>query len=297
MLIVAGMLAPALTWPQDLCAVEHPFMPPKSDLIGRCPNCGMLKSMWARTWKTFESSEGKFEVCSLHCLADIAVKSGEEPKNVMVALYLEPEKMIPQDNAIFVVGSKAKGTMTMTSKAAFASKDEALKFVEACGGKLMTFSEAFVLAKQDLPKENVMIAKNRIQNGKIMEPTDNKDVCSVCGMFPSRYPQNKCQLAGMDKQVRHFCSTQCLFAFLANPESTANKDSMPSVVWVTDYPSGSWISAQTAYYVAGSGVQGPMGHEAFGFDKKAEAEKFAKEEGGRVLTFQEMGIDKIKPKE
>lgn len=296
-LAASSLLAPTLTWSQDPCAVEHPFMPPKNDLVGQCPNCGMLKSMWARTWKSFANSEGKFEVCSLHCLADMAVKSGEEPKNVMVALYMQPERMIPQERAVFVVGSKAKGTMTMTGKTAFASKEEAVRFAQGCGGQLMTFSEAFQLAKEDLPKENLMIARNRVQSGKIVEPQDNKDACTVCGMYPARYPQNKCQLTGPDKQVRQFCSTQCLFTFLADFKSPAKKDSGPQTAWVTDYPTGSWISARTAYYVVGSKVQGPMGQEAFAFNKKADAGKFAKEERGKVLTFREMDSGKIKLKE
>jgi len=253
--------------------------------------------MWARTWKSFQNSEGRSEVCSFHCLADIAVKTGEDPKDVLLALYMEPDKMVPQEKAFLVVGSKAKGTMTTVSKIAFASKEEGLKFSEACGGKLQTFSQALQLAKEDLSKENNMIAGIRIKSGKIVQPADNQEYCSVCGMFPARYPQSKCQLTLMDKKVYHFCSTRCLFKFLATPPSTTRKDVESALMWVTDYPTTSWIGARTAYYVVGSGVQGPMGHEAFAFDKKVEAQRFAKEEGGQVLTFREMSTEKIEPKE
>ena len=33
----------------DPCDVQHPLMPPKAEFVGQCPNCGMVRSMWART--------------------------------------------------------------------------------------------------------------------------------------------------------------------------------------------------------------------------------------------------------
>ena len=131
----------------DPCSVEHPFMPPRKGYSGQCPNCGMVRSMWARTWFTFENSEGKSQACSFHCLADTAIKSGEDPKNVRVALYLNPKKMIPAQQAFFVVGSKAKGTMTMKSKIAFPSKVEADTFAGFCGGEVVGYGKALKTAK------------------------------------------------------------------------------------------------------------------------------------------------------
>jgi len=300
LVVAAGAFSFAL-WPnaalaEDPCAVKNPIMPPSKNFSGQCLNCGMARSMWARTWKTFENSEGKSQACSFHCLADVALKSGEDPKNVMAALYLDPKKMVPAQKAFYVVGSKAKGTMTMKSKCAFPSKAEAEKFAKSCGGKVVAYSDVLKMAKAGVPKENKMIAKKRVKMGKIVEPVDNKDQCPVCDMYPARYPKNKCQIVGKDKKVYHFCSTQCLFKYLKNPKKYAKADVKPFLIWVTDYPSGSWIGAKTAYYVVGSGAQGPMGAEALAFDKKKTAGDFAKKEGGKVLVFPQVGIDKIKPK-
>ncbi|MGD9006825.1 MAG: hypothetical protein PVG41_02830 [Desulfobacteraceae bacterium] len=41
----------------DPCMVDHPLMPPRKDFSGQCPNCGMVRPMWARTWITFENSD------------------------------------------------------------------------------------------------------------------------------------------------------------------------------------------------------------------------------------------------
>ena len=141
------------------CDIKHPFMPPDKDFAGQCPNCGMVRPMWARTWKTFETSEGNSQACSFHCLADMALKSGEKPQNVKVALYTEPKTMIPADKAYFVVGSSAKGTMTMKSKIAFASIPEAEEFAQSCGGKVMRYDDTLELAKAGVQKENEMIVK------------------------------------------------------------------------------------------------------------------------------------------
>jgi len=282
---------------EDPCAVPHPFMPPKVEFVGQCPNCGMVHSMWARTWMAFENSSGKQDACSFHCLADMAIKAGEKPRSVETALYMAPEKMVPANTAWFVVGSKTKGTMTLNSKIAFPSKEEAEAFTRSCGGKVQTLPETFDLATNELSKEKVMIAQKRIKDGKIVEPVDNNDECSVCHMYPARYLKNRCQLTDTEKAIHHFCSTQCLFAFLKDPRSFVNKDVKPMMIWVADYPSGSWISAKTAYYVVGSKVQGPMGYEALAFDKSAEALSLKHQEGGNVLTFPEVGIEKIKPKE
>jgi len=285
---------PLYAYATNPCTIQHPLSPPDKSMSGQCPNCGMVRPMWARTWKTFENSEGQSEACSFHCLADVALKSGEEPKKVKVALYTEPQKMIPADDAVYVVGSKAPGTMTMKSKLAFASKSEAEKFSKACGGSVMGYSDALQIAKEGINKENQMIVQRRLKKGKIVEPVDNQDRCPVCGMYPARYPKNKCQIQTKNGEIFHFCSTQCLFTFLADPTKYAGKDVQPFLMWVIDVDSGAWISGRTAYYVIGSTQSGPMGKEAFAFDKNAAAGKFAATHKGKVVIFQGVTVNKIK---
>jgi nitrous oxide reductase accessory protein NosL len=270
-------------------------MPPQNDFSGQCPNCGMVRPMWARTWFVFENAEGQSQACSFHCLADVALKSGEDPKNVRVAHYQAPKKMIKAEAAFFVVGSKAKGTMTMQSKIALPSKAEAERFSAACGGEVVGYGQALTLAKAGIAKENPMLIKKRLKKGVIVEPVDNQDRCPVCSMYPARYPRHKCQIMAKSKERYHFCSTQCLFEFLAHTGKYAKADVVPFRIWVIDFPSGAWISGKTAYYVVGSGEQGPMGYEAIVFDKKKAAGDFTRQAGGRVLTFAKVSVDDIKP--
>ncbi len=289
----------AALWPLPLrakntnCKIPHPITPPDPRFKGQCPNCGMVRAMWARTWVTFENTEGMSEACSLHCLADVARKSGEAPQNVQVALYTRPKDMHPAQHAFFVVGSSARGTMTMQSKIAFANERAANRFIRSCGGERASFTQAFTLARQGIPRENQMIAANRKRKNKIVDPQDNQDRCPVCEMFPARYPRHKNQLHARDKTVYHFCSTQCLFAFLEDSPSYAGRPVDPFLIWVVDYETMAWISARTAYYVVGAGEAGPMGREAFAFDRKSDAGAFARQHGGAVLPFAAVTRDRI----
>jgi nitrous oxide reductase accessory protein NosL len=282
------LMLPAITFPAaagEVCSLAHPLDPPDRTFAGQCPNCGMPRAMWARTWTNFTGASGRQAVCSLHCLADLVLKSGLEPTGVMIAAYLEPKKMLPAAGAYFVLGSRVPGTMTRVSKPAFPDRASAEVFAQACGGRLATFQEALNVAKRDLPAENAMIAAKRLQTGKIAEPAMPGDRCPVCEMFPARYPRHKCQILATDGRRFHFCSTQCLFRFLAHPERQAESETSPQLIWVTDFAKGGWISARTAYYVTGSNILGPMGHEALVFDRKSEAAAFTRRNGGRVLTF------------
>lgn len=260
--------------------------------VKACPNCGMILKQWAHTNHQFRNSEGHFRTCSIHCVADMSMKSGEEPEKVQVALHLMPEKMIPSDGAVYVVGSKAPGTMTMVSKLAFPSRAEAEKFVSQKGGKIRSFQETLVIAKAELPKMKPKIEAKRKKRGKIVEPSD-QDRCVVCNMLPVKYPKHNAQLITDQKKRVQFCSTKCLFKFLGDPQGHGAASASIGPIWVHDYASGRFIFGKNAYYVVGSKAMGPMGREAIPFDMKLEGMRFAKENGGRVLKFDMVTLEKI----
>jgi nitrous oxide reductase accessory protein NosL len=248
----------------------------------------MMQSMWARTWKIFRLEDGMREACSFHCLADMAVKSGQTPQDVQTALFLQPRGMVPAEAAWYVVGSSASGTMTMLSKAAFLGRSAAEDYARTCGGEVVDFATTFQLARRALDKENAMIDRKRLANGKIVPPADMQDECVVCRMYPSRYPRHRSQVASKNGHIDHFCSTHCLFGWLTAPQNRRPQAGRSGMIWVTDYASGRWISGPTAYYVIDSGIAGPMGAEAIAFDRRDQAMAFARAEGGRVLTFEQV---------
>lgn len=268
--------------------IMHPIKnPSKYTDKGLCPNCGMMLNMWARTRYSFANSEGKYETCSIRCMADISMKADETPKNIMVALYTKPEKMVSAGDASYVVGSSAKGTMTMKSKIAFASKDEAQKFAGDNGGNVMDFSSTYAVASKELEMSRANIDTMRKKAGKIKIPLGDRR-CVTCGMYPSKYPQHRAQILTSDGKTQHFCSTRCLVNYQADPKQYSKRPPMAKAVWVTVYPDGDYDYADGLYYVVGSKVLGPMGMEALPFRKKVDAHSFAKKEGGKVMRFNEV---------
>lgn len=289
----AFYLYPQMLFADGACNVEHPFMPPNTSFKGVCHNCGMMRPMWARTWHTYEVDGQKLEVCSMHCLAEATMNSGTTPRNVQVAMYLDPHKIVAAEKAFYVIGSKAPGTMTMNSKLAFATEKEAEVFVGECGGTVASFKDAYKAASTTIVKENKVINNNRLSKGKIVEPVDNVDICPVCDMYPARYPKNKCQLQTADGKIVHFCSTHCLFEYLKNSTKYGEPTLKTSSIWVVDFDSGQWIYAQNAYYVLGTEINGPMGKEAFPFVNQNKASEFSLSHKGTVLRFKAVTIDKI----
>lgn len=286
-------LFPSKLFGASTCNVAHPFLPPRMEFSGICHNCGMRHSMWARTWHTYELDNQKLDVCSMHCLAESTMNSETTPENVQVAIYLSPGKTIPADKAFYVIGSKARGTMAIKSKLAFATEQEAKNFAGECGGVVVNYHQAYHAAAKALEAENEMLYRNRIEQGKIVEPIDNKDKCAVCKMYPARFPQNKCQLQTTEGEVVHFCSTQCLFEYLNNSPKYGKTELDIKLIWVIDFDSGQWIYAENGFYVLGTKLSGPMGKEAYPFFNLEHARRFSRANRGTVLRFKEVTIAKI----
>lgn len=256
----------------------------------KCPNCGMSIQMWGRTRHTFKLNNTLHTTCSIRCLADMARNEGQPAEKVQVALYLKPETLISADSAIYVIGSDAPGTMTMRSKLAFADQSAADAFIKEHGGMSTDFAGALAAATSELDASYKKTENKRIKKGKIVEPGP-MDRCRVCGMYPARYPRHHSQVQTGDGATIHFCSTQCLVAFKAEPAQYMKKPTKIKATWVQVYPEGGWEYAGGLYYLIGSSIIGPMGPEALPFRQRRNAVKLAQEKGGKVYRFSELTPD------
>ncbi len=117
-----------------------------------CPTCGMNLVKFYKT----SHAMGNHQYCSMHCLVDDNAETGGAQVVDVTSL-----KFIPAAGAHYVVGSSVKGTMTMTSKYAFAAQADAEAFAGKNGGEIMTFAAAEAMARKALDKENQMITKKR----------------------------------------------------------------------------------------------------------------------------------------
>jgi len=125
-------------------------------------------------------------------------------------------------------------------------------------------------------------------------PTDavsDQTRCSVCGMFVAKYPNWLAQIHYEDTgQTKFFDGVKDMMVFYFNPKlyGGASRDAIRAL-FVKDYYSLNWLSAKEAFYVVGSDVFGPMGHELIPFETRAAAESFSKDHHGKkILTFEEI---------
>lgn len=117
------------------------------------------------------------------------------------------------------------------------------------------------------------------------------DKCPVCGMFVAKYPDWTAQIAWKDGTTSYCDGVKDLLVCLFDLDRYAPGRTRADVaaIYVTEYYAMTPVAAETAVYVAGSDVYGPMGAELIPFASRDDAEQFAKDHHGkRVLPFAEL---------
>ena len=112
-----------------------------------CVRCGMNLVRFYKTSHAAEYHGEHYQYCSMHCLEE-HLGEGIELKNPKV-VDISSLKLISVAQAYYVVGSSKRGTMSRKSKYAFKDIKEAKKFQAEFGGKIMDFSAAREIAKED----------------------------------------------------------------------------------------------------------------------------------------------------
>ena len=117
------------------------------------------------------------------------------------------------------------------------------------------------------------------------------DECHVCGMVVLDFPGAKGQ-AVEKGGVKKFCSTGEMIGWWLQPENRV----LDAKLYVHDMAHGTWeqpddahlIDAKSAWYVAGTLLEGAMGAVLASFADEAAARQLAAEHGGQVLRFDEI---------
>ncbi len=124
-----------------------------------------------------------------------------------------------------------------------------------------------------------------------------KDTCPVCGMFVAKYPEWIATVLYKDSHAHHFDGAKDLFKYLLDYEKWApghNKNDIAGI-GVTEYYSLGRIRAEDAWYVIGSDVLGPMGHELVPLETEADAKEFMADHGGKkIMRFDEVTYPLLK---
>ncbi|MEW6677166.1 MAG: nitrous oxide reductase accessory protein NosL [Pseudomonadota bacterium] len=118
-----------------------------------------------------------------------------------------------------------------------------------------------------------------------------RDLCPVCGMVVSKYPAWIATVVYKDGHAHHFDGAKDMFKYLfdLNRYAPGHRSADIARIGVTEYYDLKRIDARQAWYVVGSDVLGPMGHEFVPLASKADAEEFLRDhKGRRILRFNEI---------
>jgi len=118
-----------------------------------------------------------------------------------------------------------------------------------------------------------------------------EDKCPVCGMFVYKYPDWVGQVIFTDGSGDFFDGAKDLFKYCFNLKKyePGKKKEDIAAIYVTEYYDMKLIDARKAFFVIGSDVYGPMGHELIPFITEEDAKVFMKDhKGKRILRFEEI---------
>jgi copper chaperone NosL len=130
---------------------------------------------------------------------------------------------------------------------------------------------------------------------------ESSDECHLCGMLITHFDGPKGEVFRKEQgdRVFKFCSTRDMFSYYLDPENKRNVSQMlvhdmSKMPWGSDSIDDKYfIDAQAAWYVAGSEKTGAMGETLASFSQQKDAQAFAKEFGGKVVSFKEINYDTI----
>lgn len=123
--------------------------------------------------------------------------------------------------------------------------------------------------------------------------------CPVCGMLVARFPLWLAQVRMSDGSQLAFDGVKDMAAYVLQPQSFgAAPGATATDILVKDYYSQRFIDGKKAWYVIGSDVLGPMGHEFIPFAEQSQAETFLDDHRGkRILGFDDIDqtlVDKLR---
>jgi copper chaperone NosL len=129
--------------------------------------------------------------------------------------------------------------------------------------------------------------------GRELKKTDR---CPVCGMFVYEYAKWVARVVFKDGSAYFYDGAKDMFKHIFNVAKYTPGRSPENIaeIHVTDYYDVELIQAKDAYYVIGSDVLGPMGHELVPFKNQSSAQEFLRDHKGRsILRFQDVTEDVI----
>jgi copper chaperone NosL len=139
----------------------------------------------------------------------------------------------------------------------------------------------------------LLISGNTLAENTEFPKPGIKDTCPVCGMFVAKYPEWIATALYKDGHAHHFDGAKDLFKYLLDLPRWAPGHQLGEIqaIGVTEYYGVTRIPAREAFYVIGSEVLGPMGHELIPLETEEDAREFMKDHHGkRILRFDDIDM-------
>jgi len=126
------------------------------------------------------------------------------------------------------------------------------------------------------------------------EPTvtiKKTDRCPVCGMFVYKYPKWVAQIMFKDGSYYFYDGAKDMFKHIFDTAKYTPGKAAENIkdIYVTDYYEVELVDAKSAFFVIGSDVLGPMGHELLPFKDQESAQEFLEDHKGKsIIRFQDV---------
>jgi len=136
--------------------------------------------------------------------------------------------------------------------------------------------------------------KKQSKGSGLYIPITAKERCPVCGMFVRPYPKWITQIQFKNGSHHSFDGMKCFCRFYFEPGRYHKEISQNDfkLLLVRDYYTLKFIKHDQAYYVIGSNVIGPMGHELIPFADEKNAGVFLVDHKGlKILRFDEVTVE------
>jgi nitrous oxide reductase accessory protein NosL len=145
-----------------------------------CPLCGMNLKMYHQTNNQLTFFDGtKTQTCSIFCAAQIYEKRAVEIDRWEVMDYSN-QIFIDAKKAHWLMGSDVPGVMTALSKIAFASLEDAQKYLKGHGGAIGTFDDALNRTLSDMGLDRKMIMARVAERAKMGKDLAGRHGCYKC---------------------------------------------------------------------------------------------------------------------
>ena len=112
-------------------------------------------------------------------------------------------------------------------------------------------------------------------------------------MFVTKYPEWVATVLYRGGHAHHFDGAKDLFKYLLDLPRWAPGHQAENIqlIGVTEYYGLTLVDARKAWYVIGSDVLGPMGHELVPLETKEDAEEFLRDHQGRgIVRYGEVSL-------